>query len=601
MVGQFRLRTEVSKNELQVGESATLEIHLSGAGNVLLLSEPPLPELEAVKVYDDKPSGSIDRSGSQLRGSKTYRKALVPLRAGEHQVPALEVVYFDPKVSDYRTARTSPIDLDVRPAEGKEELMLTESVAPTTGKVAVRILADDILPIHRGLDAVSSQRLSGWRGALWTLGWAAPPLAFLAVFLARRRQEQFQLDAGLKRRRSALRRAQTVLDDAQGQLRGGDGGANVQRLSRCLREYIGDKLGAEGTAPDAPGSGRSAALGRRRRRHRTPDPRAAGPARGDAVQRPGAIRGGDRRASRDLDSLSGQGSRPQSGSTRGGVVVRALWFLLSLAVVSVAAAAAPPVESQVVTLPGAETEETEETEDLTVPAVGEGLEIGEVFVNANNAYEEGDYPGALGLYEAVIERGIANGYVFFNLGNAYLRNGELGRAIASYRRALALLPREQDAQANLEFARKSRRDDLAPPSPAPILRTLFFWHYSLSRAELMRVAVLTNLLMWGVAVLLLYRRRSEVLRWLLVGLSVILVASAGSLLVRGVKPRRVAVVIPQEIDARSGTDLNTVVRFKLHAGTEVLATGVREGWIQIELPDGQRGWIESGHAELVGD
>lgn len=278
--------------------------------------------------------------------------------------------------------------------------------------------------------------------------------------------------------------------------------------------------------------------------------------------------------------------------------MRALAIWLVLGSVSVSAIAAPPVESQPVILPDTESAGAEES---TLPAAGEGLEVGEVFVNANNAYEAGDYPGAVALYEALLGRGITNGYVFFNLGNAYLRNGELGRAIASYRRALALLPREQDARANLDFARKSRRDDLQPPSTEPILRTLFFWHYSLSRVELMRVAVVTNLLLWSVAVLLIYRRRSELLRWLMVALAVILVASAGSLLVRGVKPRRVAVVIPQEIDARSGTDLDTVVRFKLHAGTEVLATGMREGWIQIELPDGQRGWIENGHAELVVD
>ena len=54
--------------------------------------------------------------------------------------------------------------------------MLTESVAPTTGKVAVRILADDILPdAPRDSTRSSSERLR-WAGALWLWRglWARP-------------------------------------------------------------------------------------------------------------------------------------------------------------------------------------------------------------------------------------------------------------------------------------------------------------------------------------------------------------------------------------------------------------------------------------------
>ena len=59
------------------------------------------------------------------------------------------------------------------------------------------------------------------------------------------------------------------------------------------------------------------------------------------------------------------------------------------------------------------------------------------------------------------------------------------------------------------------------------------------------------------------------------------------------------IVVPQEIDVYSGTDVTTVVRFKLHAGTEVRATGDRDGWLRIRLPDGESGWIERQYAELV--
>jgi hypothetical protein len=42
-----------------------------------------------------------------------------------------------------------------------------------------------------------------------------------------------------------------------------------------------------------------------------------------------------------------------------------------------------------------------------------------------------------------------------------------------------------------------------------------------------------------------------------------------------------------------------VVRFKLHAGTEVKVKDRRPGWLRIVLPDGQQGWVEEQWTELV--
>ena len=62
----------------------------------------------------------------------------------------------------------------------------------------------------------------------------------------------------------------------------------------------------------------------------------------------------------------------------------------------------------------------------------------------------------------------------------------------------------------------------------------------------------------------------------------------------------IAVVIPQEIDVRSGTNVKDVVLFKLHAGTEVRVVDRREGSVRIALPEqGRGGWIEAQHAEVV--
>ena len=196
---------------------------------------------------------------------------------------------------------------------------------------------------------------------------------------------------------------------------------------------------------------------------------------------------------------------------------------------------------------------------------------------------------------------MGDGRLFYNLGNGYLRNGQLGHAIAAYRRAAALRPRDQEIAANLAFARKSTRNDLAPPAPSQLQRTLFFWHYQLSRGELLRLLVLANLALWSFLALRRRHRQSEVIHWLLMVALVLTLVLASSLAVRLLRPSRVAVVVPQEIAAHSGNDVQSAVRFKLQTGAELRVIEERAGWLRIELPDGQQGWIEQRHAEVVVD
>ncbi|MEE8410323.1 MAG: hypothetical protein V3T05_12000 [Myxococcota bacterium] len=43
----------------------------------------------------------------------------------------------------------------------------------------------------------------------------------------------------------------------------------------------------------------------------------------------------------------------------------------------------------------------------------------------------------------------------------------------------------------------------------------------------------------------------------------------------------------------SGTSADTVVRFKLHEGTEARVVDIEEDWVHIALPDSEQGWVAS--------
>ncbi len=248
LVGDFKLSGQISKRELKVGESATWKLTVSGTGNVAMISEPKLADLSRFKIYDDKPSSSIERGGSELRGSRSYTKALVPLEPGELTLPPVTLTYFDPEAGSYRKASTAPVTLAVSPAEGKEDLRLTESLTPSAGKVAVRILADDILPVYKGFDAVAAVPFGHRVEAVWLGGFLAPPLLYFVLLWTERRRRHLEANVGLRRHRSALKRALRAFGEVEAAAGRGDRGEAAQVASRLLRGYVGDKVNLEGSA-----------------------------------------------------------------------------------------------------------------------------------------------------------------------------------------------------------------------------------------------------------------------------------------------------------------------------------------------------------------
>jgi tetratricopeptide (TPR) repeat protein len=76
-----------------------------------------------------------------------------------------------------------------------------------------------------------------------------------------------------------------------------------------------------------------------------------------------------------------------------------------------------------------------------------------IFFKANTRYHDGAYEDAAREYQRLLESGIESGNLFFNLGNAYFKVGDVGRAILNYERAALFMPSDPDLAANLAYAR----------------------------------------------------------------------------------------------------------------------------------------------------
>ena len=85
---------------------------------------------------------------------------------------------------------------------------------------------------------------------------------------------------------------------------------------------------------------------------------------------------------------------------------------------------------------------------------------GELMAEANASYEREEYAEAAQQYEALIGRGYRDAAVYYNLGNAYMVSGDLGRAVLNYLRAEELSPRDPDILTNLALAHSRTVDQL---------------------------------------------------------------------------------------------------------------------------------------------
>jgi len=204
-------------------------------------------------------------------------------------------------------------------------------------------------------------------------------------------------------------------------------------------------------------------------------------------------------------------------------------------------------------------------------------------------------------FESVVDAGIENGLLYYNLGNTHLRLGEVGEAIADYRRAARLIPNDQRLQANLRFARSLRRNHIDPSGVRTFMQSVFFWHYYWSLRARGTVAMIGYGLFW----LLLMARtqwprinvRFPVLAclalWVLLGASVAMDLRSQSRPTEGVLVRNDVVV-------RKGNGEGYDPQFEqpLHEGVEFKLIEQRGGWLRIELADRNQGWVRSRDVEL---
>lgn len=216
----------------------------------------------------------------------------------------------------------------------------------------------------------------------------------------------------------------------------------------------------------------------------------------------------------------------------------------------------------------------------------------ELYRQGNLLYEGGKYAEAGRTYERIIERGVRNGHVYYNLGNAYYKQDRIGRAILAYERATRLMPRDGDLHNNLDLANERTADEIAGEVP-------WFGRQALDGVTLNETTVaatvsafITSLAL--VCYLLARQPRMRIMTGYALLATVLVMALAfgfmGIKIYDGMANEEAIVLSPAAV-VRTGPDPGSDPLFTLHEGAKVRLVEQRDDWTRISLPDGKNGWL----------
>jgi tetratricopeptide (TPR) repeat protein len=222
--------------------------------------------------------------------------------------------------------------------------------------------------------------------------------------------------------------------------------------------------------------------------------------------------------------------------------------------------------------------------------------VNDWFDQANSFYKQGQFDSAEVYYRKILDAGVYNAAVYYNLGNTCFRRQELGEAVLYYERARRLSPEDSDIRHNLRFVRANLVDRLPEPHQGFFERALLAFHNLLTlRAQLWLLSGLLFVLSLLFAIGLFSTHNVRL--WLIyVGvLIVVVLAAVGSS--AGVKIYEAenvahAVVLVSSADARNAPDGDKTL-FQAHEGTKLRVRQRMDEWWLVSLPNGTSGWVRA--------
>lgn len=569
-VGNFGISARLTTDNLKTHDAASLIITVSGRGNVALLEEPKVNFPPDFEVYDTKTTENTDKSNGGTSGSKSFEYPFIPRSHGDFTIDPVEYSYYDVNAGKYVILRTEPLHVKVAKGKGGDSTPVT-TVNSGVERKDVKSLADDIRFIFTGKPGLSGSGSFFVGSVFFWILLALMILGATSVYLAFRKVAAMRADVVGTKNRRATKMAQKRLKLAGEYLDKNLYTAFYEELHKALIGFVSDKLNmdmSEISKDNIASALTDGGVSEEQTKAFTDLLDACEFARYSPD-------GGNEAMRSHYDAALKVISSIDSGLKTGGKSLRKVVTVVTL----------------LLSLGASMNIQAKDLDSLWTAGV--------------QAYTDGKFSDASAAWTSIEESGQKSAKLYYNLGNAWFKQGNYPKAILNYERALRLDPSYSDARYNLEFTSNFVQDKIEPV-PEFILK-------SVAR----KVCYVMGSNAWAVIFLVLLAAALVMGLLFLLGSSVgkrragfycgivLLLLSAGALSFSiwqksdSVKTDTAIVMSPVSSVKSSPSSGSSKDLFVIHEGTKVTILDEVGSWKNIALADGRQGWITSNELEVI--
>ncbi|MDZ4663624.1 MAG: tetratricopeptide repeat protein [Bacteroidota bacterium] len=223
---------------------------------------------------------------------------------------------------------------------------------------------------------------------------------------------------------------------------------------------------------------------------------------------------------------------------------------------------------------------------------------------AEKAYDNKNYKEAISYYQKLINEGNKSYELYFNLGNSYYRNKELGYAIYYYEMARKLDPNDQDVQINLGIAAAKTIDKIdakenffinAVRSNVVNVVSTDCWAWFSIALVVVTCILFFTFIHSGIVIV----KRISFVFSIIALVAFIAVYLFGSSALNAKKENKFAIILLKEVKITNEPNSGATMKFALHEGTKVRIVEANSDWVLIKLDNGNEGWVKQTEVGII--
>ena len=541
-----------------------------------LVQAPPLSQLSSLttdfKVSADPLAGVVQDD------VKVFQTTIRPRKEGISQIPAIPFSFFDPEQEEYVTVYSKPIAITVNKADtlALDSIVGARGLPAASSETAVTDEPKISLANHAQANVLKTAN-SGNRTWKWAWLLVCPPLFCLGFWLYRERRDH-QSGPGY---RKTIRQINAA--------------TNAGSIAEAMRQFAHEKFGEqrhefqpilESLYDDC----NHAAF---------------------AGESTGSLESLKTRARTFTRSMARRRTRNQGGKKKS--VMRQsvrTWATFSACIaLTLSAGLALGAYNWGNTINHEHSREaslnlTSAQQQSLLQEATVAYQKGQALAGKDTADAKQAFSEAVNKYQTLVDSGIHNSKLYFNLGNACLQTDATGRAIANFHRAVELNPLDRQASRNLRVAKEmlQREEDPRTANAAAWGKQVYQWCSNIVRAYALPALFITWLCFWGLLWVPMVHPKWR-LQKMALAMGVVIAILCGSMVAThrysDSSPLGVIVVDDVSMHAGNGKSFAKLPTADLSQGTAVRVLQQRGNWIQVRSPDGTEGWIRLDGLEVV--